>query len=517
MARRYPVGEQDFKKIRDNGWLYVDKTAYVWQLAQGPDYYFLARPRRFGKSLLVSTIRYFFEGRRELFTGLAIDQLETRWESYPVLRFDMSQGKNFTVETLTNYLNDQLDENEARLGICTDRIDVSLRMKNLIQKVYHQTGKPVVVLVDEYDAPVLDSLCREDCSEGIRSLLYSFYSPLKGNAEYLRFVFLTGISKFSQLGLFSGFNNLVRITTNPDYAGICGITKTELKEQLTEDIDQLSRKMGLTPEETLEQLIENYDGYHFTWPSDDILNPFSLLSAFHEGRIKDYWFETGTSGYTVELLRKYDVLPTTAGQVEAEESDFNVPLETAMNSIPLLYQSGYLTIKAYDRRRDIYTLDIPNKEVRIGLMKCLLPHYLPSGIVPGMGVKTQDMRLALEDDNMDSALRHMKEILLMIPHTTHTDHEGHYQRLMFCFFTLAGAECRLEEHTSAGRIDIVVRTRRRIYAIELKIEQSASAAMQQIDDRDYTSYFAGYTLPVTKVGVSIDKEKRTIKDWKINE
>lgn len=511
MNRQYPVGIQDFRKIRESGKIYVDKTEYVWRMAHSDsDYYFLARPRRFGKSLLVSTLQYYFEGRKDLFEGLAIDKLETEWDVYPVLRFDMSKSKNLDLELLNDSIGLQIAQYEDIYGNDPREKTLGDRLGGVIKRAYKKTGHGAVLLVDEYDAPMLDVAHDTERMEEVRRLMSNFYSNLKGSGEFLRFVFLTGITKFSQMGIFSGVNNLVKITTRKDYAAVCGITKKELVEQMAPDIEMFAKNMELTEQEALDLLIENYDGYHFTWPSEDILNPFSLLNAFSEGEIRDYWFETGTSASSLELLRKYGVTPMTARHMEVTETDFNVPIEASYNSIPLLYQSGYLTIKDYNRRRQVYTLDIPNKEVRTGLMKTLLPHYLHKDLEPGMGVKTNDMRLALEDNDIETAMKYMGEILQMIPYTNDSTTEGHFQRLMYCFFTMAGAECQLEQHTAAGRADIVVRTRNRIYVIELKMDKSAEEAMAQINNNDYASYFAGCTLPVTKVGVNIDSKTRTI-------
>ncbi len=376
MAQRlYPLGIQTFSEIRRRDMLYVDKTEYVYRMASSGKFFSLSRPRRFGKSLLVSTFQSYFEGRKELFKGLAIEKLEHEWTEYPVLHFDMSGGKHLDKEQLNRYLLSILTENENRFGIKADAIDPNIRLMNLIKSLYRQTGKQVVVLIDEYDAPLLDVAHQDDNLVELGYIMRNFYSPLKLSEPYLRFVFLTGITKFSQLSIFSELNNIKNISMDEPYSGICGITKNELLTQMSEDIDALAERMSLTREETIEKLNENYDGYHFTWPSPDVFNPFSLLNCFADGKTKAYWFGSGTPTYLINMLRKFNVLPTRITKMYAKASSFDAPTENMITITPLLYQSGYLTIKNYDPMSEIYTLDIPNKEIKVGLFESLLPKY----------------------------------------------------------------------------------------------------------------------------------------------
>ena len=341
MAQRlYPLGIQTFSEIRRRDMLYVDKTEYVYRMASSGKFFFLSRPRRFGKSLLVSTFQSYFEGRKELFKGLAIEKLEHEWTEYPVLHFDMSGGKHLDKEQLNRYLLSVLTENENRFGIKADAIDPNIRLMNLIKSLYQQTGKQVVVLIDEYDAPLLDVAHQDDNLIELRYIMRNFYSPLKLSEPYLRFVFLTGITKFSQLSIFSELNNIKNISMDEPYSGICGITKDELLTQMSEDIDALAKKMSLTREETIEKLKENYDGYHFTWPSPDVFNPFSLLNCFADGKTKAYWFGSGTPTYLINMLRKFNVLPTRITKMYAKASSFDAPTENMTTITPLLYQSG---------------------------------------------------------------------------------------------------------------------------------------------------------------------------------
>lgn len=373
----YPVGIQTFSEIIGKNYLYIDKMGYVYRMTHSASkYMFLSRPRRFGKSLLASTLHSYFEGRKELFKGLVIEKLETEWMSYPVFHFDMSLAKHVDRERLESMLNIQLYRYEEIYGRLDGEVMLNDRLTGLIQRAYQQTGKQVVVLIDEYDAPLLDVMHEDKNLPILRNVMRNFYSPLKACDPYLRYVFLTGITKFSQLSIFSELNNIKNISMDEPYAAICGITEEEIKEQMSYDLGLLAEKMQITRDEVLAKLKENYDGYHFTWPSPDIYNPFSLFNAFNDGKFNSYWFGSGTPTYLIEMLNKFGVLPSEIGGIEAVAAEFDTPTERMTNITPLLYQSGYITIKGYDSVFDIYTLDIPNKEVRIGLMRNLIPSYI---------------------------------------------------------------------------------------------------------------------------------------------
>ena len=373
----YPVGIQTFSEIIGKNYLYIDKTGYVYRMTHSASkYMFLSRPRRFGKSLLASTLHSYFEGRKELFKGLVIEKLDTEWMSYPVFHFDMSLAKHVDRERLESMLNIQLYRYEEIYGRLDGEVMLNDRLTGLIQRAYQQTGKQVVVLIDEYDAPLLDVMHEDKNLPILRNVMRNFYSPLKACDPYLRYVFLTGITKFSQLSIFSELNNIKNISMDEPYAAICGITEEEIKEQMSYDLGLLAEKMQITRDEVLAKLKENYDGYHFTWPSPDIYNPFSLFNAFNDGKFNSYWFGSGTPTYLIEMLNKFGVLPSEIGGIEAVAAEFDAPTERMTNITPLLYQSGYITIKGYDSVFDIYTLDIPNKEVRIGLMRNLIPSYI---------------------------------------------------------------------------------------------------------------------------------------------
>ena len=484
--RRYPIGIQTFSELVNKHYLYIDKTEYVYRMAHGNSkYLFLSRPRRFGKSLLTSTLHAYFEGRKELFKGLAIEQLETEWASYPVLHFDMSLSKHADRDMLNRYLHSILEDNEKRLGIePRDTVDVNVRLKNLIMDTCAKTGRQVVVLIDEYDAPLLDVVHEEKDLPVLRNVMRNFYSPLKACDPYLRFVFLTGITKFSQLSIFSELNNIQNISMLPEYAAVCGITQEEMETQMDKDLD--------------------------------VLAPFSLLNAFSEGRLNSYWFGSGTPTYLIEMLKRFDVSPSEIGGRETMAEDFDAPTEHMTDITPLLYQSGYLTIKDYDGFSGLFNLDIPNREIRIGLYRSLLPHYIQGSKIPGNTVIAK-MSASIRRGHMEEALQLLQTFLSTLPYAGQPMQEAHYQQLFFVVFSLLGVHVDIEVRTTLGRVDMVMRTADTLYLVELKLNQSAEAAMNQIDLKQYPERFALCGLPVVKVGINFDKEKRTISDWRIEQ
>lgn len=512
--RLYPIGIQTFSKLREGNYVYVDKTELVYRMTHGASgYIFLSRPRRFGKSLLTSTLHSYFEGRKDLFEGLAIEHLEKEWTSYPVLHFDMSTAKHMDKDRLLSELERKLYGYEQIYGRDESAIYTNQRLESLIQRAYAQTGQKVVVLIDEYDAPLLDVVHEEKELPKLRDVMRNFYSPLKACDPYLRFVFLTGITKFSQLSIFSELNNIKNISMLPEYASLCGITEEEMREQMGEDIGRLADNLGVTQEEALEALKSNYDGYHFTWPSPDIYNPFSLLNALADSRLDSYWFGSGTPTYLVEMLRKYHVIPQEIGNRRCVAADFDAPTERVTSVTPLLYQSGYITIKGYSRFGSLYTLDIPNKEVRIGLMRSLLPNYVRHPAE--LNTLVVDMAEKIYNGDMEGGLCLLRTYLSTIPYCDNTHYEGHYQQLLYVIFTLIGNYVDVEVRTPKGRVDMVLHTPGTLYVVELKIDGSADAAMNQIDLKEYPERFALCGLPIVKVGINFDSEKRTIEGWRI--
>lgn len=513
----YPVGIQTFERIRKEDKLYVDKTEYIYRMTHsGGCYFFLSRPRRFGKSLLTSTFQSYFEGKKDLFKGLAIEKLEQEWTEYPVLHFDMSGGKHMEKKELEEYLGYQLAKKEATYGIATPQNGANNRLTDLIQTAYRKTGKQVVVLIDEYDAPLLDVVHEETSLQVLRNVMRNFYSPLKMCEPYLRFVFLTGITKFSQMSIFSELNNITNVSMLPQYAGICGITKEEVVNQMSADVDALGEKLGKTREETLAALGEYYDGYHFASESPDVFNPFSLLNAMANGNLDYYWFASGTPTYLINMLNKFQVMPSEIGGSEADKSEFDAPTEKMTTIMPLLYQSGYITIKGYDPETELYLLDIPNKEIRVGLYRCLLPYYIGMNTVKGTTTIAK-MSAAIRRNNIEGALEMLQTYLGTIPYCDNTDYEGHYQQMMYVIFSILDNYVDVEVHTPKGRVDMVLRTATHLYLFELKLNQSADVAMKQIDLKEYAKRFALCGLPIVKVGINFDVETHTIKDWKVEE
>ena len=480
-------------------------------------YVFLSRPRRFGKSLLVSTLQSYFEGRKELFKGLAMDGLEKEWTEYPVLHFDLSGGKHQEEDQLNRYLDYILKENERRFGIECDAVDANVRLANLISSVYKKTGKQVVVLIDEYDAPLLDVVHQDERLESLRYLMRNFYSPLKQCEPMLRFVFLTGITKFSQLSIFNELNNITNISMDEAYAGICGITKEELLTQMSDDIDRLAEKMSITREEAIMQLKDNYDGYHFTYPSPDIFNPYSLLNCFSKEKIGAYWFGSGTPTFLIEMMRKFGTTPMEIGEREmADVSDFDAPTEMMDSIVPLLYQSGYVTIKGYDEETNLYELGIPNKEIRIGLFKSLLPNYLSQSSQKGK-VAIAQMSVLIKKGDIDGALELLRTFLATVLYCENTKYEGHFQQLMYVVFSLlTDYRIVVEQRTAKGRTDITMETQDHIYIMELKFDKTADEALAQINANHYTDAFAMSDKKIVKVGIGFDvKDERNITEWRV--
>ena len=512
--KRLPVGIQTFSEVRELDMLYIDKTEQMWNMIHASKCIFLSRPRRFGKSLLVSTLQSYFEGKRELFKGLYIDSVEKDWTAYPVLRFSMASGKHMEKDQLERYLLSILEDNEKRFGLTSDKTDPNLRLKNLISNVHEKTGKKVVILIDEYDAPMLDVVHEDKTLPQLRNVMRNFYSPLKDADPHLHFLFLTGITKFSQVSIFSELNNLTNISMDSDFAAICGITKEEVLTHTMDYIDRLAANNGWTRERAIEILTQQYDGYHFTWPSPDLFNPFSLLQAYNKKRVNNYWFSTGTPTYLIEMLRKYHVMPSRIGGGNVQSSAFDAPTERMKSILPLLYQSGYITIKDYNPVSQNYKLDIPNNEIRAGLMESLLPNYVDEYADEGSSM-VGDLYVALLEDDIDEMLRLLQAYLLTVPYCNNADSEGHYQQLLYVIFSLFGRYVDVEVHTPTGRVDIVMYTSKALYLFELKLNMSSQAAIAQIDLKDYSSKFALTGLPIVKVGINFDSTRHTISDWEV--
>ena len=512
--KRLPVGIQTYSEIVELDCLYIDKTEYIVKMMEVSKYIFLSRPRRFGKSLFVSTLQAYFEGRKELFKGLYIDRVEKDWTVYPVLRFDMSTAKHSDADQLRRFLSSMLEREERKWGITAHKQDPNDRLQDLILAAQAQTGKKVVVLIDEYDAPLLDVSHDNVRLEEMRQIMRNFYSPLKYCDPHLHFVFLTGITKFSQLSIFSELNNLKNISMMPAFAAICGISKEEVCTQMADYLDEFAEEKQKSREEIFTLLKRQYDGYHFTAPSPDIFNPFSLLNSLQDKMFRSYWFESGTPTYLIEKLKEFHVLPSMLKPSWTAASDFDAPTNSMASIMPLLYQAGYFTIKEYDEMSNLYLLDLPNKEIRIGLLQSLLPNYVQRDTYTGNSTVGLMYKALLQDD-LDEMLRLLQTYLLTIPQCDNTNYEGHYQQLLYVIFSLMGRYVDVEVRTSNGRVDMVMNAGNTLYLFELKLNKSADAAMQQINLKDYPSRFALCGLPIVKVGMNFDMERHTIEDWKI--
>ena len=518
MARKlYPIGIQTFERIRKEDKFYIDKTEYIYRMTHTDGtYFFLSRPRRFGKSLLVSTFHSYFEGKKELFEGLAIEKLEKEWNEYPVLHFDLSKGKHMEKAQLEEYLGYLLEDYDQKYGIENHRNGNNNRFNDLIEVVYRKTGKQVVVLIDEYDAPLLDVAHEKEKLDVLRNTMRNFYSPLKGNESMLRFVFLTGITKFSQLSIFSELNNITNVSMDEPYAGICGITKEELLTQMSDDIDALAEHLELSREKTIQELKDHYDGYHFTWPSPDVYNPYSLLNCFAKQKMDSFWFGSGTPTFLIEKMREFHVLPSQLGKVRAKAASFDAATEIMTSLTPLLYQSGYLTIKDYEKKIDVYTLDFPNKEIEVGLFDSLLPGYLGSEIDAGR-VVVADISTYINNGEMDEALQFLADFLETIPYCDNTHYEGHWQQTLYIMFALlTNYDILVEQHTAKGRIDITMETADTIYVMELKFNKSAEEALAQIEAKHYADAFKMSGKKVVKIGLNFSvKDEVNCLEWKI--
>ncbi|MBQ4222781.1 MAG: ATP-binding protein [Prevotella sp.] len=511
---KFPIGIQTFSEIREGGYLYVDKTGYVHRLAHQFKFVFLSRPRRFGKSLLLSTMRSYFEGRRDLFEGLEAGRLETEWVQYPVLHISLASVKGGTLENLNEMGGLQLRLLEDKYGIERTENGLGARLQALITGCAKKYGKKVVVLVDEYDAPLLSLMHKPEQLDEMRLALRAFYSPLKDCDEWLRFVFITGISKFSQLSIFSELNNLKRITMVPEYSAICGITEQELHEQWGDAVTEMAADIGITTEEAYRQLKECYDGYHFSEDLTDVYNPFSLLNALVDRRIKDHWFETGTPTVLVNMLQKFNTDITRLGGSMATSEEFDAPTEKMQSVLPLFYQSGYLTIKGYDRDTDTYTLGYPNNEVYQGMMRALAPYYVWDDTLATTN-SIVEMYRDLRAGDLDGMLQRLKVFLSSIPYAEGANTEGHFRQLLYVVFSLMGRYLLTEVRTAIGRIDVVWQSRTDIYVFELKMDQPAQKALEQIDEKGYMIPFTYDGRQLHKIGLSFSTKTRTIEEWVI--
>ena len=520
-TRKYPIGIQTFSEIIGNGYVYVDKTDLVWQLAHYAKYIFLSRPRRFGKSLLTTTLASYFQGEKELFEGLKIMELEQEWKRYPVIRLSISTAKGQeSPDKLRAKLMLLMEGYAEKYGSNPKEITPGGMLAGLISRAYKKTAKQVVVLIDEYDAPLLEIL-HEDSLNAMRKVMQEFYEPLKDSEAMIKFCFITGITKFSQLSIFSTINNLTNVSLDPAFATICGITEQELTTTLCPDIERLADYLKQTYEQVHQRLKQQYDGYHFTEFSDEVYNPFSLLKAFLQRKVSCYWFESGTPSFLIHQMQQFHTDIMSLDRMEVFASEFDQPTEAMPSALPLLYQSGYLTIKGYDQETETYTLSIPNQEVRIGYTEGLLPVYtgLEAGRVKaGFAMKFWQ---ALKKGDVDLAMREMQAYMAGIPYVegfkkklkSVATAEGFYEYTMYLILSTLNFYVRTQVKCAGGRTDMVVWMPDTVYIFEMKVNGTAKEAMEQIGDKGYAIPYQTDGRKVVKVGVKFNAETRVPEEW----
>ena len=521
-TRRLPIGVQSFSSLRDGGFVYVDKTKYIHDLVQKSKQYFLSRPRRFGKSLFLSTLKAYWEGKKELFTGLAIAELEkdnpVAWQSYPVFYFDFNKDSYQRDGALEDVLDEHLRGWEDLYG---GRIGETLggRFRSLLQRAYEKTGRGCVVLVDEYDKSLLEVLDNNELTEHNKAVFKGFFSTLKSYDQYLQFVFITGVTKFSKVSIFSDLNQLDDITMQPAYANICGITEAELQENFAPELADLAASQQMNDEECLTALRNMYDGYHFAAISEGVYNPFSLLKAFSTNMLEAYWFATGTPTFLTKQVKQMqlDASKFTNHTIYASGAVMTDYRFDNPDPIPLLYQTGYLTIFDYDARRQRYMLGFPNDEVKYGFLSSLLPVYTPTSTA-AMGTDIFTIDEYIENGDIEGVGDIFKALFAGIPYTTDdTPFEHYFQSVIYLVFTLLGRYVHCEVHSAKGRADCIVETADYVYLFEFKVGKSAQEALAQIEEKGYAEAYRADKRKLYKIGVSFDGEKRSLEEWKVVE
>ena len=519
---KYPVDTDQFQRIREDGKVYVDKTGMMYSLVSKYQYVFLARPRRFGKSLLCNTFKAYFQGKKELFEGLKVMDLEKEWKTYPVLHFTMSGLKNLKVSEAKTKLESMIRGYESIYGRDPLSITPGDRFRDLIHHAKIQTGERVVVILDEYDAPVMRLLYDTEQLEEMRMMLREFYQVLKDEGAYLKFVFITGVTKFSQMSIFSELNNLKQVSMFDEYSGLCGITQEELDTVLRPCVEEYAEGLGISVDEAYAVLKKNYDGYHFSENSQDVYAPYSLLNALNDRATRHYWFESGTSASLIEHLKHFpDFNPLDFDGVELSLEEFNVPCENASTPVPMLYQSGYLTIDYYNKEDDVYVLHFPNYEVRQGIVYSLT-NYLMDISDWDRNATILAMARALKRGDLPSALTELRSYIASLPYDIITrkewmakkKKEAFYKLLMYVVFSLLNSKVDTEVKSVLGRADVVIKTKNDIYVLELKVDDTVDNALAQIDSKGYAIPYEADGRQLTKCGVSISSEARNIVHWR---
>lgn len=515
MGLLYPVGQQNFEKIRNDGKVYVDKTALIYNLTHSVDYVFLSRPRRFGKSLLLSTMKAYFEGKKELFQGLAIEHLEKDWIKYPVISLELSRIDSFDENSLNDILDEQFKSFERQFGIDKIYPSFSSRFTEIIKSAFNQTGLKVVVLIDEYDNPLINTLNRPEIHERNKELLKSVYSNLKSMDEYIKFGFLTGVTRFSKAGIFSGLNNLTDITFEKKYSTICGFTEKEIRDYLWEGVKILGQEEGMNTENALHLLKQEYDGYHFSEDLTDIYNPYSLLRALHSSKIENYWIDSGTPSFLIERLKETE---EPFFELFNEEGDTSTlaAIDTAFTSpVALMYQTGYLTIKDYDRKERVYKLGIPNKEVREGFFSVVLSEFVQKDRMKGIKA-TKRMKACLEEGNAQEFLERVQSFLAGVSYElTSKAPEIYFENNLYVMLQMMGLDVKAEDETSNGRIDLSVKTDKYIYIIEIKKDTPPEKALEQIERKEYALKYRFDDRKIITIGICFSSQTRNISSWLI--
>ena len=511
---KYPIGIQNFGEVRNGGYVYVDKTALLYKMVSEGKYYFLSRPRRFGKSLLISTFEAFFKGEKDLFQGLAVEQWEHEWKKHPILHIDLNVKRYETKEDLYKILNRHLEKWEQAYGSPYAERDLEERFLHVVEYAHQKTGTQVVILVDEYDKPLLQAIGNESLQTEYRNTLKAFYGVLKSCDEHIKFAMLTGVTKFGKVSVFSDLNNLEDLSMLPQYSTVCGISEAELHQYFDDSVKQLGEANSMTKEECYERLKADFDGYHFCDQSVGVYNPFSLLNTLKNKTFRDYWFETGTPSFIVYQLKKtnYPLQNMTAEELSTDTLNSIDIMDE--NPLPLLYQSGYLTLKSYDKEFDSFVLGFPNREVEQGFIKYLLPFYTP---------KSADKnRFAIQQFVRDVRQGHAKRFMQRLEDFFATgdyevvgDAEKYFQNTLFVFFRLMGLYVEVEYRTANGRIDILIQTPQFVYILELKINKTAKEALQQIEEKGYALPFANEKRKIFKIGINFSTDTKLIDDWTI--
>jgi hypothetical protein len=512
-VRPLQMGIQSFEVLRTDGYMYVDKTTMIYRLVSTSIPYFLSRPRRFGKSLLLSTFHAYFDGRKDLFEGLAISEMEEKWEKYPVLHLDLNAETFDSVASLEARLSIYLDQWEELYGKNERETTLSIRFEGIIRRAYEKTGKRVVVLIDEYDKPMLSAIPDEQLSKDYRTILKAFYGVLKSSGQYLRFLFLTGVTKFAQVSVFSDFSQLVDLSIEEAYTSLCGITKNELLQFFTPELRILANKHDMTFDEAVVKMTQLYDGYHFAPYTDGVFNPFSVLNALNFSNFRNYWFQTGTPTYLVDLLKDsdYDLRLLVEG-IEVQSSDFAEYRADLNNPLPMIYQSGYLTIIGYDKEVDLYTLGFPNDEVRYGFLAFLVPYY--TSVNNGRGsFHIGNFYREIKVGNTEAFMERLKVFFADIPYELSNNNEKHYQAIFYVIFSLIGQYVEVEVRSSKGRADAVVKTKDCIYVFEFKLTGTAEEAIKQMDNKGYLIPYQLDGRKLVKIGVEFSKEERNISRY----